>query len=133
MKDRNCIFCKIIEGDIPSYKIYESDLLFAFMDINPLSEGHCLIIPKEHKKTLHMTSNEALSEILPLASKIVNALGIEDYNLLQNNGKVAHQAVMHAHFHIIPKPDSEQGLGIEWNPLDGVDQERIAERIKSQI
>ncbi|MHA2502384.1 MAG: HIT family protein [Candidatus Kariarchaeaceae archaeon] len=133
MADPNCIFCKIVAGDIPSEKIYEDEHVFAFMDISPLSQGHCLIIPKEHAVTLHETSNEVLSKVLPVASRIVKAMGISTYNLLQNNGEIAHQAVMHAHFHIIPRRNTGEGLGISWQTKEGVDQKTIADAIRSKF
>ncbi|KAI8982185.1 HIT-like domain-containing protein [Mycotypha africana] len=117
LKD-DCIFCKIIKKEIPSMKILETDKCFAFMDIEPLSEGHSLIIPKYHAQFMHEVPEDFLSEILPLAKKIASAGGYPQYNVLQNNGKLANQAVPHVHFHIIPKPDKESGLGIQWKPMN---------------
>ncbi|KAI0746298.1 HIT-like domain-containing protein [Daedaleopsis nitida] len=110
----DCFFCKITKGQIPSYKILETDLNYAFLDIGPLAEGHTLIIPKYHCDRMDEVPDEYLAEILPLAKKIATALGLVDYNVLQNNGKIAHQHVFHVHFHVIPKPNSEEGLIIGW-------------------
>ncbi|KAI9306962.1 HIT domain protein [Cunninghamella echinulata] len=122
--DENCLFCKIIKGDIPSHKIAETDKSYAFLDINPLSEGHCLVIPKHHGEFFHQIPEEYLADILPLAKKIAVASGFEQYNLLQNNGPMAHQVVKHVHFHIIGKPNKEQGLGIVW-PQQQVSQDDL--------
>lgn len=113
----DCIFCKIIDGSIPSMKVFESDKVLAFLDINPLSEGHFLIIPKTHAEKLHQVPDDELAEVLISAKNLVTKLGLQDYNLLQNNGTVAHQIVMHVHFHVIPKPDRTNGLVMEWDTL----------------
>ncbi|KAG7009028.1 hit family protein 1 [Physcia stellaris] len=119
-----CIFCKIIKGDIPAFKLFESDRVLAFLDIQPLSYGHALIIPKHHGEKLTDIPDEALSEILPVAKKVATASGAEQYNLLQNNGRLAHQVVDHVHFHMIPKPTSEEGLGISW-PAKETDMDKL--------
>ena len=112
------IFSKILRGDIPSHKVYEDDLVFAFLDIGPLSYGHTLLIPKEPAGTLDQLSDEsaaALGRVLPRLCRAIRAVtGIEQFNVLQNNGPMAHQAVFHVHFHIIPKPSVDEGLGIKW-------------------
>lgn len=112
------IFSKILRGDIPSHKVYEDDLVYAFLDIGPLSFGHTLVIPKEEAATLDQLSDEsaaAIGRVLPRLCRAIKAVtGTEQFNVLQNNGPMAHQAVFHVHFHIIPKPSVDQGLGIEW-------------------
>ncbi|KAI6117102.1 HIT-like domain-containing protein [Pisolithus croceorrhizus] len=112
----SCIFCKIIKGDIPSFKLVETDLSFSFLDIGPLSKGHALIIPKDHAAKLHELPDEYLADAMPIAKKIASAQGLENYNILQNNGRIAHQEVDHVHFHVIPKPSAsdEEGLVIGW-------------------
>lgn len=117
----SCLFCKIIRKEIPSTILYESSKVFAFLDIGPLSKGHCLIIPKSHAAHLDDCMDDELEEMLPLAKKIIKAmkivLGIPtlQYNILQNNGEMAHQEVKHCHIHIIPKPSLNEGLMInEW-------------------
>ncbi|HEX4354219.1 MAG TPA: HIT family protein [Polyangiales bacterium] len=120
------IFSKIIRGEIPSHKVYEDALVFAFLDINPLSRGHILVIPKEPAATVDQLSDEsaaALGRVLPRLSRaVLQTTGAKAYNILQNNGASAHQAVFHVHFHIIPKFDEVTGLGIGWRPI-GFDQE----------
>lgn len=112
------IFTKILAGEIPCHKVYEDDQVLAFLDIAPLSRGHTLVIPKEPAVTLDQLSDEssaAIGRVLPrLCRAVKKATGCDAYNVLENNGAGAHQAVEHVHFHIIPKPSSEKGLGIRW-------------------
>lgn len=112
------LFTKIIAGEIPCHKVYEDDHVLAFLDIAPLSPGHTLVIPKEPAATLDALSDAAgaaLGRVLPrICRAVMHATGTRDYNVLQNNGAAAHQAVFHVHFHIIPKPTDAQGLGVGW-------------------
>ncbi|KAJ8081152.1 Adenosine 5'-monophosphoramidase [Marasmius tenuissimus] len=119
-----CLFCKIIKGEIPSFKLIETELSFSFVDIGPLSKGHSLVIPKYHAQKAHELPDEYLQDILPIAKKIAIAQGSENYNILQNNGRLAHQVVDHVHFHVIPKPNEEEGLGIGW-PAKSLSKEEI--------
>ena len=116
------IFDKILDGELPCHKVYEDEHVLAFLDIAPLSEGHTLVIPKERKAFLHELSDEqaaAIGRVLPrLARAVMNATGATAYNILQNNGTAAHQAVFHVHFHIIPR-HGERGLGIVFAESDG--------------
>ena len=112
------IFGRIIAGSIPCHKVYEDAQVLAFLDIAPLSRGHTLVIPKEPAASLDQLSDEsaaALGRALPRICRAVMAVtGVSEYNVLENNGVGAHQAVAHVHFHVIPKPDSVAGLGIKW-------------------
>jgi len=112
------VFGKIVRGEIPCHKVYEDDRVLAFLDINPLSEGHTLLIPKEAAETMDCLSDEsaaALGRVLPrLCRAVMAATGVREYNVLENNGAGAHQAIAHVHFHIIPKPNPREGLGIGW-------------------
>ncbi|KAF2702699.1 HIT-like protein [Pleomassaria siparia CBS 279.74] len=130
-----CIFCKIIKGDIPSFKIFESDKTFAFLDIGPLSKGHSLIIPKHHGAKLHDIPDDQLAEVLSVTKRIAVAQGLENYNILQNNGRIAHQVVDHVHFHLIPKPNETEGLGVGWPTKDADKGElaKLLEEIKSKM
>ena len=111
------IFDRILSGEIPCHRVYEDEHVLAFLDIMPLSAGHLLVIPKERKAHLHELSDEqsaAIGRVLPrLARAAMQATGATAYNVLQNNGSEAHQAVFHVHFHIIPRI-GDAGLGIGW-------------------
>ncbi|MBI1336332.1 MAG: HIT domain-containing protein [Phycisphaera sp.] len=116
--DPSCLFCKIVAGQIPCHKVAENEHALAFLDIGPLSRGHTLVIPKGHWVTLEQVPGDVaagVGSLIPRVAKaVVEATGVKDWNLLQNNGKPAHQVVMHVHFHIIPKPNEKEGLGIGW-------------------
>ena len=128
------IFGKIISGEIPCHRVYEDNHVLAFLDVSPLSRGHTLVIPKEAVATLDQLSDEsaaAVGRVLPrIARAVLAATGATDFNVLQNNGASAHQAVFHVHFHIIPRVDG-RGLGIGWQPLhtEGLDLKALSERI----
>jgi histidine triad (HIT) family protein len=112
------IFGKILRGEIPCHKVYEDDKVLAFLDVNPLSRGHTLVIPREPAETLDQLSEDsaaAIGRALPkLARAVLAATGASAFNVLQNNLPLAHQAVFHVHFHIIPKYEDGTGLGIGW-------------------
>ncbi|MCX7808255.1 MAG: HIT family protein, partial [Deltaproteobacteria bacterium] len=124
--------------ELPCHKVYEDDHVLAFLDIYPLSKGHTLVIPKERKAFLHELSDEqaaALGRALPrIARAVLKATGASAYNVLQNNGALAHQSVFHVHFHIIPRIGSS-GLGIRWtpSPLDSAEGEALAKAIRECI
>lgn len=136
MKDT--LFSKIIRGEIPCHKVYEDDRVLAFLDIGPLSKGHTLVIPKEAVATLDELSEEsaaAIGRVLPrLCRAVKQATGASAYNVLQNNGMAAHQAVFHVHFHIIPKSGSA-GLGIGWpaGRLEPEEGAALAARIAAAV
>ncbi|RKO94543.1 HIT-like domain-containing protein [Blyttiomyces helicus] len=127
----NCIFCKIIKGQIPSFKLAETELSYAFLDVNPIAKGHALVIPKHHAQFFHEVPDENLADLLPLAKKVATAIGAPNYNLLQNNGRIA---LDHVHFHIIPKNEKE-GLGIDWpvEPLTKEALEALGKELSSKI
>jgi len=118
------VFGKIVRGEIPCNKVYEDERVVAFLDISPLSEGHTLVVPREPAETMDQLSDEsaaALGRVLPrLCRAVVAATGVKEYNVLENNGRDAHQAIAHVHFHIIPKPNAREGLGIGW-PAKGLE------------
>ena len=132
------IFDKILSGEIPSHKVYEDEHVFAFLDIGPLSDGHTLVIPKERKAQLDQLSDEsaaAIGRVLPrLCRAVMRATGATAYNILQNNGAEAHQAVMHVHFHIIPKFGTE-GLGLRWpaRKLDDAKARELMDRMRKAL
>ncbi|KAF1973427.1 HIT-like protein [Bimuria novae-zelandiae CBS 107.79] len=131
----SCIFCKIIKGEIPSLKLFESEKTLAFLDIGPLSKGHSLIIPKFHGAKLHDIPDDQLAEVLSVTKKIALAQGVQNYNILQNNGRIAHQEVDHVHFHLIPKPNETEGLGITWPTKEANKGElaKLVEEIRSKM
>lgn len=115
----DCIFCKIIDGTIPSAKIYEDEHVYAFMDIMPLTKGHTLIIPKNHKENVYDLSEEEASNLFKVVPKIASALkdtyGPIGMNLINNNGAHAGQSVFHFHLHFIPRYDKADGFSAIWN------------------
>lgn len=140
------IFSRVIAGQIPCYKVYEDAHILAFLDIGPVSRGHTLVVPKEPAATLDELSDEsgaALGRALPrICRAVMKATGAGAFNVLQNNGALAHQAVMHVHFHVIPRFEegsvearSGAGLGIRWNAgkLDPGAAAELATRIASLL
>jgi histidine triad (HIT) family protein len=126
------IFTKILAGEIPCHRLYEDDHVLAFLDINPLSRGHALVIPKEPAETLDALSDDAaaaIGRVLPRLSRaVLKATGAKAFNVLQNNLRLAHQFVDHVHFHIIPKFEDGSGLTMAWNAesLDGDEGSALA-------
>lgn len=136
--DADCIFCKIIAGDIPSFKVYEDGETFAFMDINPANDGHALVVPREHSKDLHHVSEEALFATMRTAKKLAGAvqrtLQPDGLNLLQCNGPGAAQSVFHFHVHVLPRR-MDDGMTMNWELVTG-DTDAIketAERIRQNL
>lgn len=103
----NCVFCAIVAGEIPCFKIYEDDSVLAYLDINPISKGHTLVIPKVHFAGLLDTDEAVLADVIgkvkKIAAHIKEKLGCDGFNIMQNNGESAGQSVKHVHFHIIPR------------------------------
>ena len=103
----DCIFCAIAAGEIPCFKVYEDDVVLAYLDINPCTKGHTLVIPKAHSAGLLDTPPDALKEIVARVQKVAahvkEVLGCDGFNILQNNGEAAGQTVKHVHFHIVPR------------------------------
>jgi histidine triad (HIT) family protein len=131
------IFAKIIRGEIPCHKVYEDEHVLAFLDISPIARGHTLVIPKEAAATLDRLSDDAaaaIGRVLPrLARAVLAATGATAFNVLQNNGAMAHQAVFHVHFHIIPKLDAASGLGVGWPTGVLDDGAALAQAIASKL
>jgi histidine triad (HIT) family protein len=133
------VFSKILRGEIPSHRVYEDEHVLAFLDVNPIARGHTLVIPKEPAETLDQLSDEAaaaIGRVLPrIARAVLAATGASHFNILQNNGALAHQAVMHVHFHVIPKHDDGTGLGVGWkaSALDKDDGKALAQQIAAKL
>ena len=120
----DCVFCKIIKGEIPCFKIFEDDTVLAFADINPLSKGHLLIIPKRHIENMWEATEEELVTVMRTAKRLVHAIkdaiNPDGVAVLQLNGKAVNQVVMHYHFHLIPRSKEEGKLSMtEWELIPG--------------
>ena len=133
----DCIFCKIIKGEIPCHKVYEDSEFLAFLDISPVKPGHTLVIPKEHFENFSETSNEVLAKMMAVIDKvskaIIKAADAKGFNLMLNNGKVAGQIIDHTHFHIIPRYD---GDGLQLWPggkYEEGEAEGLLEKIKENL
>jgi len=135
----DCIFCKIIGGEIPSEKVYEDDKVFAFMDINPLNDGHVLIIPKSHAGTIHEIGEDdflaVMSATHKLAAAVRKALNPDGINLLQLNGKAANQVIPHLHVHIVPRWSGDGLTVSQWEIVAGNMEKvkNVAEQIKNSL
>ncbi len=132
--DPNCVFCKIVSGEIPSMSVTETEYALSFLDVAPLAEGHLLVIPKRHYARLDEMPQEALGQLMrllsPLARAVQKVTGAGGYNILQNNGGVAGQVVKHVHFHIIPRSQGD-GLGYRW--LAKEYQSGRGEQVRNQL
>ncbi len=120
MVKADCIFCKIIKGDIPSRTVYEDELFKVIMDIEPATRGHLLILPKNHYDDLFALGEEESKAIIPLAQKLgeklKKELNCDGLNLVQNNGAAANQTVMHFHLHLIPRYENDNNKErLSWN------------------
>lgn len=123
MKHDDCIFCKIIAGEIPSAKVYEDDDVYAFLDISQVTTGHTLVIPKTHATDIFEIPEDVAAKLFARIPKISNAVkevyNPKGVNLLNNNGIFAGQSVYHLHIHIIPRYDDNDGFNVQWKTRDG--------------
>lgn len=128
-----CVFCAIAAGEIPSFKLYEDDLVLAYLDINPFSRGHTLVIPKAHSEGLLDTGEATLGAVLARVKKVAahirRTLPCEGFNILQNNGEAAGQTVKHLHFHIVPR-NSGDALVFENRPGDMEELAALAAKLR---
>ncbi|MBQ7447211.1 MAG: HIT family protein [Eubacterium sp.] len=128
MKDDNCIFCKLANGDIPTRSIYEDDTFRVFLDAAPATKGHALIVPKNHVANLYELPEETAGKALILAKKMAThmteKLGCDGFNVVQNNGEIAGQTVFHFHMHLIPRYKGDANMDrFVWNPTSPSDAE----------
>lgn len=136
MKDCNCIFCKIANGEIPSATVYEDDEFRAILDLGPASKGHALILSKNHFKDICEADDATAGKLFPLAAKIGAAmkkgLGADGFNIVQNNGSSAGQTVFHLHVHVIPRYEGGPTI-VSWDPGKAESDEltKIADMIKT--
>jgi histidine triad (HIT) family protein len=131
----DCVFCKIVRGEIPCYKVYEDSNCLAFLDINPASRGHVLVVPKKHFKSFIYMSEKEYIEFMKSFQHIGKGMAkySEDFNVVQNNGKEAGQVVEHLHFHIIPRRAGD-GLHLgAWRSQQDHDIEKVQTVIKSLL
>ena len=138
MRDENCIFCKIANGEIPSSTVYEDEEFRVILDLGPASKGHALILPKNHFQDVCALDEETAAKVLPLGAKIGTAmkksLGCAGFNLLQNNGTAAGQTVFHFHVHVIPRYEGGPEIA-SWTPGKAESEElsQTAEQIRSAL
>jgi len=133
----NCVFCKIIKGEIPAVKIYENAKILAFLDISPVNPGHTLLVPKEHYENLLETPNEILAELMiytrKIAQAVIKGVNSEGFNLALNNGQVAGQVIPHLHFHIMPRFKGDGYKLWEGKKSNPEELQKIAQKIKNYL
>ncbi len=133
-----CVFCKMVAGEIPVVRVFENEVVLAFLDIGPVSDGHTLVIPKTHFARIHDCDAETLAKVGPCLGKIggavAAAMNADGYNVLCNNGKAAGQVVEHVHFHIIPRTTGD-GVFTQWPAYQYEEGqlERLGEKIRKSL
>lgn len=134
----DCLFCRIVKGEIPSAKLFETKTVLAFLDIAPAARGHALVIPKKHFETLKEVPEKELRELIVavkhVAGAVVDAAGADGFNVIQSNSTAAGQAIPHVHFHIIPRKEGDE-LSFEWEHIE-LDKEELAaltEKVKGKM
>ena len=137
MSPEECIFCKIIRGEIPSKKVYDDKDVLAFLDINPANPGHVLVVPKKHADDITKSDDEDLAKAMKVVKNItaslkerMNAIGV---NVVQNNGKHAGQLVAHTHFHVIPRYENDMVIiSYQRKQLYDAEMEEIRKKLQSE-
>ncbi|MBQ3030663.1 MAG: HIT family protein [Agathobacter sp.] len=139
MKQDNCIFCKIANGEIPTNTIFEDEDFRVFMDVAPATKGHALVVPKNHYADIYEIEPEVLAKAAKVAQKVIKhatkVLGCEGYNLMQNNGEVSGQTVFHFHLHMIPRYENMDNTNLlSWTPGTSTSEElkELSESLKVQ-
>ena len=138
MKDENCIFCKLANGEIPTATLYEDEDFRVILDASPASKGHALILPKEHYANLYELDDEVAAKVLVLAKKMItkltDLLGCDGYNIVQNNGEAAGQTVFHFHMHLIPRYEGDDvTIGWKEHSTEDIDMEQLRQDIKKAL
>lgn len=135
--DANCIFCKIVAGQVPCTKLYEVEDVLAFLDINPVTYGHTLVISKEHYSTFLSTPKAIMNKVMNVAQRIgqvqIEQLGAKGVNILINSYEAAGQVVPHFHVHVIPRYTAKDGFRLEFKELKNVNLPKVAEEIKDNL
>lgn len=138
MRDDNCIFCKIANGDIPSATVYEDQEFRVILDLSPASKGHALILPKSHYKDICEADEAVASKLFPLAAKLGSVmkqeLGASGFNVVQNNGTSAGQTVFHLHVHVIPRYEDGPSM-VTWEPKasDSAELSQLADTLRKAL
>lgn len=137
MKQDNCIFCKLANGDIPTNTIFEDEDFRVFLDAGPATKGHALVVPKNHYADIYEIEPDVLAKVAKVAQKVIRhatkVLGCDGYNLVQNNGEAAGQTVFHFHMHLIPRyKDMDNRNLISWTPgeVDEGEAKALCESLK---
>lgn len=143
MTESDCIFCKIVSGQIPAQKLYDdgdaSGGVIAFLDIGPVARGHLLVVPKVHALTLDKLPIDAAAAVgqalVKISAALVKVTGMPAWNVLQNNGKLAGQLVPHVHFHVVPRYDKQSGFTYDWPsaPLKPADADELTAKITEAL
>lgn len=132
--DEDCIFCKIVDGEIPAAKLLETDRILSFLDVNPVNEGHALVVPKRHAENLldlrQKEMHAAIFAVQRVSRAVVRVTDADGFNVLQNNGKVSGQEIPHAHFHVIPRFEGD-GFNLGWR--QGSYEEGAMEQLREDI
>lgn len=136
--DENCVFCKIITGDIPSYTVYEDDVVKAFLDISQVTPGHTLVVPKKHVSDLFAYDSQLVADVFSRIPKIATAIkasnpDIKAMNVVNNNGELAYQSVFHSHFHLIPRYTKDDGFSMTFTDNSDKYSSEELQKIQKQI
>jgi histidine triad (HIT) family protein len=134
----DCIFCGIVDGDLPSYDLYEGERVLSFLDVNPVAEGHALVIPKAHRERLTDLDAETTAAVFnaarAVAAAMETALEPDGYNLFQTNGAAAGQEVFHSHVHVVPRNEGDDvSFGFEPGDLDDDEAESLRASIRAEL
>jgi histidine triad (HIT) family protein len=137
MTNQDCIFCKIINNEIPAAKVYEDEQVLAFLDINPVNPGHTLVIPKEHHETLLEMTEQAVDKVFNVGRKIAStmkeALDAPGVNIAMNVGEAAGQVVFHAHLHVMPRFEGDGHALFKGKPYPDGEMEKVQEKLKAGL
>lgn len=138
MADPDCVFCKIVSGEIPSYTVYEDDVVKAFLDISQTTPGHTLVVPKKHVPNIYAYDPDLAAAVFSRLPKIARAVrdsspDIKGMNILINNGKVAYQSVFHSHIHLIPRYSRDDGFGLKFTDNSGNYDESAYKKVQEDI